>query len=90
MLPVRRDRSSDHSVVLTLEKVFWTLVMATLALLAGGLLLSPGPLLSSTAFVAIFVGLVLLWGMHAAQVYTHREALRHDANAHRARERRGF
>lgn len=90
MLPVHRDRSSDHHVVLYLEKMFWALVIVTLALLVGGLMLAPGPLLSSTGFVAVFVGLVALWGLHAAQVYTHREALRHDANAHRARERRGF
>jgi uncharacterized membrane protein YiaA len=90
MLPVRRDRSSDHPIVLYLEKVFWALVIVTLALLAGGLLLAPGPLLSSTVFVAVFAGLVALWGLHAAQVYTHRDALRHDANAHHVRERRGF
>jgi fatty acid desaturase len=90
MLPLRRDRTSDHHVVLYLEKVFWTLVIFTLALLLGGLMLSPGALLSSPVFVVIFGACLGLWCLHAVQVYTHREELRHDVASHRARERRGF
>ncbi len=90
MLPLRRDRSDDHPVVLYIEKVFWTLVLATLALLVGGLLLSPGVMLSSPTFLGIFGLFLVLWGLHAVQVYTHRDEYRHDAQAHRVRERRGF
>jgi hypothetical protein len=90
MLPLRRDRSGDHPKVLYLEKVFWTLVIATLWLLVGGLILSPGALLSSPTFVVLFGILVLLWCLHALQVHRHRDEYRHDATVHRQRERRGF
>jgi membrane protein YdbS with pleckstrin-like domain len=90
MLALRRDRSGDHPKVLYLEKVFWTLVIATLWLLVGGLILSPGDLLSSATFVLLFGVLVALWCVHAVQLHRHREEYRHDAAAHRQRERRGF
>ncbi len=90
MLPLRRDRSDDHLVVLYLEKVFWTLVIATLALLVGGFLLSPRALLGSPGFVFAFGVCLVLWCLHAVQVHAHRDEFRHDMQAHRARERRGF
>lgn len=74
----------------TLRQAFWALIVATLALLAGGLLLAPGPLLSSPTFVGLLVVCGVLWLLHSADVRAHHDEDAHDPQLHRTRERRGF